>query len=234
MVDGWDYDFKSVKNVQSVPKMIMGNRIYDVQSLLLKNRIIQLSGEVDHNSSNYIISMLLALDVTETDNSKDITLYINSPGGSVTEGLAIYDTMQHIKSDVSSVCIGIAASMASVLLMAGKEGKRYALPHSTIMVHQLSHGLKGSLKDTKTGVRHVESLEDMLLNIYVKHVPKDEESCITQWGGKTNAESFDDIKPTRMKPDEAKEWLREWASYCDRYMSAEQALKFGHIDKIIK
>ena len=111
-----------------------GERSYDIYSRLLKDRIIFLSGPIDDSVANVVIAQMLFLESENPD--KDIHLYINSPGGSVTAGMAIYDTMQYIKPDVSTICVGLAASMASILLMAGTKGKRYALPHSEVMIHQ--------------------------------------------------------------------------------------------------
>jgi ATP-dependent Clp protease protease subunit len=118
-----------------------GERSYDIYSRLLKDRIIFITGEIDDNLANVVIAQLLFLESENPD--KDIHLYINSPGGSVTAGMAIYDTMQYIKPDVSTICVGMAASMAALLLLAGTKGKRYALPYSTIMIHQPLGGFQG-------------------------------------------------------------------------------------------
>ena len=123
-----------------------GERAYDIYSRLLKDRIIFLGGPIDDNVANVVIAQLLFLESEDPD--KDIYLYINSPGGVVTAGLAIYDTMQYIKPDVSTICIGQAASMGSVLLAAGAKGKRYALPHSRIMIHQPLGGAQGPVSYT--------------------------------------------------------------------------------------
>jgi len=217
------------------PVFYEGNLRYNPKSMLLKNRIIKLPTEIDEASADYIQDLLLLLDALEYKGKKnqDIMLYINSYGGVVYEGFAIYDTMQHIRSDVVTVCVGKAMSFGSALLMAGAPGKRYALPNSTIMVHQISGGEHGKLSDMVVGIEEAKRLEDRLLDLYVHHVPKDENGYVTRWGGDPYARSVDDIKPEKMSPAEAKEWLRKWAEK-DRYMNAEQALAFGHIDAIIK
>ena len=144
-----------------------GERSYDIFSRLLKERIIFLTGGVDDMVSSLICAQLLFL---ESENpAKDIFFYINSPGGSVNSGLAIYDTMQYIKPDVSTVCIGQAASMGSLLLMAGKKNKRFSLPHSRIMTHQPSGGVQGQATDIEIHAREILDLRKKLNNIYVKH-----------------------------------------------------------------
>ena len=144
-----------------------GERAYDIYSRLLKERIVFLTGGVDDGVSSLVCAQLLFLE-SENPN-KDIAFYINSPGGIVTSGLAIYDTMQYIRPDVSTVCIGQAASMGSLLLCAGAEGKRYALPHSRIMVHQPSGGAQGQASDIEIQAREILSLRERLNNIYVHH-----------------------------------------------------------------
>lgn len=144
-----------------------GERSFDIYSRLLKERIIFLSGQVEDNISTLIVSQLLFL---ESENpEKDIFLYINSPGGVVTSGLAIYDTMQYIKSDVSTLCMGQAASMGSLLLMAGAKGKRYCLPNSRVMIHQPSGGFRGQATDIEIHAKETLSLKKRLNNIYVEH-----------------------------------------------------------------
>lgn len=130
-----------------------GERSYDIYSRLLNDRIIMLSGQVDDNMASSIVAQLLFLE--SVDNSKDIQIYINSPGGSVTSGLAIYDTMQYVKPDVSTICIGMAASMGSFLLSSGAKGKRIALPNSEIMIHQPSGGSQGQASDIKIQAEHI-------------------------------------------------------------------------------
>ena len=144
-----------------------GERAYDIYSRLLKERIIFLVGPVEDHVSSLICAQLLFL---ESENpTKDISLYINSPGGLVTAGLAIYDTMQYIRPDVSTVCIGQAASMGSLLMAAGAAGKRYSLPNSRIMVHQPSGGFSGQATDIEIHAREILSLRSRLNEIYVKH-----------------------------------------------------------------
>ncbi len=144
-----------------------GERAYDIYSRLLKERIIFLTGQVHDGVASLICAQLLFLE-SENPN-KDIAFYINSPGGLVTAGLAIYDTMQYIRPDVSTVCVGQAASMGSLLLAAGAEGKRYALPNARIMVHQPSGGAQGQATDIEIQAREILSLRARLNSIYVKH-----------------------------------------------------------------
>jgi ATP-dependent Clp protease protease subunit len=144
-----------------------GERAYDIYSRLLKERIIFLTGGVNDPVASLICAQLLFLE-SENPN-KDISFYINSPGGLVTSGLAIYDTVQYIKPDVSTVCIGQAASMGSLLLAAGAEGKRYALPNARIMVHQPSGGAQGQATDIEIQAREILALKARLNQIYVKH-----------------------------------------------------------------
>ena len=135
-----------------VDKEINGERSYDIFSKLLKNRIIILSGTINDESANTIVAELLYLDSL---NHEDISLYINSPGGSVTAGFAIYDTMNLIKSDVSTICMGLSASMAAFLLSSGKKGKRYALPNSEVMIHQPLGGAEGQATEIKIAAEHI-------------------------------------------------------------------------------
>ena len=140
-----------------IEKNNSGERCYDIYSRLLKDRIIILNGEIDDNTSNIIVAELLYLD---SINNEDISLYINSPGGSVTAGMAIYDTMNYIKSDVSTICVGIAASMASILLSSGTKGKRYALPNSEVMIHQPLGGVQGQATEIKIAAERILKLKD--------------------------------------------------------------------------
>jgi ATP-dependent Clp protease protease subunit len=144
-----------------------GERAYDIYSRLLKERIIFLTGGVDDGVASLICAQLLFLE-SENPN-KDIAFYINSPGGVVTSGMAIYDTMQYIRPEVSTVCIGQAASMGSLLLAAGAPGKRYALPNARIMIHQPSGGTRGQATDIEIQAREILALRARLNNIYVKH-----------------------------------------------------------------
>ena len=151
-----------------------GERAYDIYSRLLKERIIFLTGGVNDAVSSLICAQLLFL---ESENpSKDIAFYINSPGGIVSSGLAIYDTMQYIRPDVSTVCIGQAASMGSLLLAAGKAGKRYALPNARVMVHQPSGGAQGQATDIEIQAREILKLRERLNQIYVNHTGQDLET----------------------------------------------------------
>ncbi len=143
-----------------------GERAYDIYSRLLKDRIIMLGSPIDDNVANSIVAQLLFLAAEDPD--KDISLYINSPGGSITAGMAIYDTMQHIKPDVSTICIGLAASMGSFLLMAGAKGKRYALPNSEIMIHQPLGGTQGQASDIEIHAKRILRLREKLNRIYAE------------------------------------------------------------------
>ncbi|NQV55887.1 MAG: ATP-dependent Clp endopeptidase proteolytic subunit ClpP [Rhodospirillales bacterium] len=147
-----------------------GERAYDIYSRLLKERIIFITGGIDDSVSSLICAQLLFL---ESENpKKEISIYLNSPGGIVTSGLAIYDTMQYIRPDVSTVCVGQAASMGSLLLAAGAPGKRFALPNSRIMVHQPSGGAQGQATDIEIQAREILALRHRLNNIYVEHTGK--------------------------------------------------------------
>lgn len=178
-----------------------GERAFDIFSRLLKERIIFLTGEVNDYVSSLICAQLLFL---ESENpTKDISFYINSPGGVVTSGMAMYDTMQYIKPDVSTVCIGQAASMGSLLLTAGAEGKRFALPHARIMIHQPLGGAQGQASDIEIQAKEILRMKAMLNNIYVRHTGKKLE---------TIEKSMDR----------------------DNFMSADEAQKFGLIDKVVE
>ncbi len=176
-------------------------RAYDIYSRLLKDRIIFLGEAIDNHMANIIIAQFLFLDAEDKD--KEIKLYINSPGGSVSAGLAIYDTMQYIKSDVSTICVGLAASMASVLLAAGTPGKRFALPNSEVMIHQVMGGAEGQASDIKIRAEHILKIKEKMNKILAKHT-KQKEATI------------------------------EKDSDRDYFMSADEALKYGIIDKVIK
>lgn len=184
-----------------VERSSSGERSFDIFSRLLRERIIFLSGQVDDASASLICAQLLFLE--SEDAEKDIQFYINSPGGVVTSGMSIYDTMQYIKPDVSTVCIGQAASMGSLLLQAGAPGKRFSLPNSRIMVHQPSGGAQGQATDIEIQAKEILRMREYLNNIYVKHT-----------GNK----------------------LSEIEKVMDRdtFMSPEEALKFGLIDKIVE
>lgn len=152
-----------------IEKSNMGERAYDIYSRLLKDRIIILSGEIDDNLANSIVAQLLYLDSINNDT---INLYINSPGGSITSGMAIYDTMNFIKSDVSTICIGMAASMAAFLLSSGKKGKRFCLPNSEVMIHQPLGGAQGQATEIKIAAERILKLKDKLDTILAKNTGK--------------------------------------------------------------
>lgn len=144
-----------------------GERAYDIYSRLLKERIVFLGGEIDDAVANSVVAQLLFLE--HEDPKKDIQLYINSPGGVVQAGLAIYDTMQHVKPDVSTICVGLAASMGAVLLAAGAKGKRFALPNADVMMHQVMGGAQGQATDMEIVTKHIVKLKDRINDILVKH-----------------------------------------------------------------
>lgn len=144
-----------------------GERAFDIYSLLLRERIVMLNMPISDQVANVIISQLLYLDREDPD--KDISLYIHSPGGIVTAGLAIYDTMQLIRPDVSTICLGMAASMATILLASGAKGKRFALPHSTIHMHQVLGGAQGQAADVVIAAKEIMRLDEIIRSIMVKH-----------------------------------------------------------------
>ncbi len=150
-----------------IEKTSYGERAFDIFSRLLKERIIFLGDTIDDHVANLVIAQLLFLD--SEDKTKDIKLYINSPGGSVSAGLAIYDTMQFIKPDVSTICVGMAASMAAVLLASGAKGKRLALPNGEIMIHQIMGGTEGQASDIKIRAERILKLKDRLNELLAKH-----------------------------------------------------------------
>ena len=150
-----------------IEKSQYGERAYDIYSRLLKERIIFLGGPINDAVANTVIAQLLFLE--HEDPKKDIKLYINSPGGSVTAGLAIYDAMQYVKPDVSTMCVGMAASMAAVLLSAGKKGKRFTLPNSEVLLHQVMGGAEGQAVEVEITARHIIKIKDRLNQILAKH-----------------------------------------------------------------
>jgi ATP-dependent Clp protease, protease subunit len=170
-----------------------GERAYDIYSRLLRERIVFLGDGIEDNVANLVIAQLLFLDAE--DPERDISLYINSPGGVVTSGLAIYDTMQYVRAPVSTICIGMAASMAAVLLAAGAPGKRFALPHSRIMIHQGSGGFRGNTPDVFIQVKEMESLVTLNNEILSKHTGQSLEKVIAD----TSRDYF-------MSPTEAKDY----------------------------
>jgi ATP-dependent Clp protease, protease subunit len=175
-------------------------RAYDIYSRLLKDRIIFLGEPVTNHTANIIIAQLLFLDAENKE--KDIKFYINTPGGSVSAGLAIYDTMQYVKCDVSTICIGMAASMGSFLLSSGTKGKRFSLPNSEIMIHQVMGGAEGQASDIKIRAEHILKIRDRLNRILAKNTKQ---------------------KIAKIEKDTDR----------DNFMSAEEAKKYGIIDKII-
>lgn len=178
-----------------------GERAYDIYSRLLKDRIIMLSGEINDYTANIVVAQLLFLAAEDPD--KDINLYINSPGGSVTAGFAIFDTMNYIKCDVSTICMGMAASMGAFLLAAGAKGKRLALPNSDIMIHQPSGGAQGQATDMEIHTRHILDMKQRLNQILADNT----------------GQPIDVI---------ARDTNR------DNFMTAQQALEYGLIDKVIE
>ncbi len=178
-----------------------GERSYDIYSRLLKDRIIFLGEAVDEHTASLIVAQLLFLESEDPD--KDINFYINSPGGSVTAGMAIYDTMQHIKPDVSTICVGMAASMGAFLLSAGAKGKRFALPNAEIMIHQPLGGIQGQAEDIKIHAEWIIKTRDKLNKILSANTGQDLERI-------------------------AKDTDR------DNFMSADEAVEYGIIDKVMK
>ena len=176
-----------------------GERSYDIYSRLLEDRIIMLSGEIDDATANTVVAQLIYLEGKDPD--KDISIYINSPGGSVTAGLAIYDTMNYVKCDVSTICIGMAASMGAFLLSSGTKGKRFALPNSEIMIHQPLGGAQGQASDIKIQADHILKIKEKLNGTLSKNTGKPVEQV-------------------------------EKDTDRDNYLSAEDALEYGLIDKI--
>ena len=185
-----------------VEKVAGGERSYDIYSRLLKERIVFLNGEVNDQVSNSICAQLLFLEAE--DSSEDINFYINSPGGVVTAGMAMYDTMQYIKPDVSTIVMGQACSMGSLLANAGAPGKRYMLPKARHMIHQPSGGARGQQTDIEIAAQEIRRMRDELTEIYVKHNSK----------GKT----FDQVNKDIER---------------DNFMTAGEALEYGLIDEIV-
>ena len=153
-----------------VEKSSDGERAYDIYSRLLRDRIIMLSGEIDDNLANSVVAQLLYLDSVNHDT---ISLYINSPGGSITAGMAIYDTMNYVKSNVSTICIGMSASMAAFLLSCGQKGLRYALPNSEVMIHQPLGGAQGQATEIKIAAEHILKLKERINKILSKNTGQD-------------------------------------------------------------
>ena len=197
----------TINNLGLVPMVVeqsgRGERAYDIYSRLLKERIVFLVGPVNDATANLVVAQLLFLESENPDT--DISLYINSPGGSVTAGMSIYDTMNFIKPDVSTLCLGQAASMGAFLLSAGAKGKRFALPNSRVMIHQplISGGLGGQASDIEIHARELLKLKQKLNELLAKHSGK---------------------KLAQLEKDTDR----------DNFMSAEEALKYGLIDQVVK
>lgn len=196
---------KEITNNYLIPTVIekssMGERAYDIYSRLLKDRIVFLGSAIDDGIANNVIAQLLFL---ESENpEKDITLYVHSPGGHVTAGLAIYDTMQLIRCDVSTVCVGIAASMGAVLLAGGTKGKRFALPNAEVMIHQPLGGMEGQASEIKIHADHMLATKERLNKILSKHTGQD-------------------MKTIEKDTDR------------DNFMTADQAVKYGLVDRVVK
>ncbi len=153
-----------------IEKSQYGERAYDIYSRLLKERIVFLGGPVTDPVANTIIAQLLFLE--HEDPKKDIKLYLNTPGGSVTAGMAVYDTMQYVKPDVQTICVGMAASMGAVLLAAGKKGKRFALPNSEVLLHQVMGGVEGQAIEVEITAKHIIKIKDKINQILAKHTGK--------------------------------------------------------------
>ncbi len=204
--DSNDMDMRNTFAAQAnlVPMVVeqtaRGERAYDIYSRLLKERVIFVVGQIEDHMANLIVAQLLFLESENPD--KDISIYINSPGGVVTAGLAIYDTMQFIKPDVSTLCVGQAASMGAVLLAGGAEGKRFGLPHSRVMIHQPLGGFQGQATDFEIHAREILATRDRLNKLLSRHTGKDEEII-------------------------AQDTER------DNFMSAEESVEYGIIDKVL-
>lgn len=183
-----------------IEKTNMGERAYDIYSRLLKENIIFIGGVIDDHVANLVIAQLLFLQ--SEDPKKDISIYVNSPGGSVSAGLAIIDTMNHVKNSISTVCVGIAASMGAVILSAGEKGKRFALPNAEVMIHQPLGGVEGQATDIEITAKHILKTKENLLKILAKN----------------SGQPFAKIEKDGDR---------------DYFMSAEEAKKYGIIDKVL-
>jgi ATP-dependent Clp protease protease subunit len=184
-----------------IEKATHGERAYDIYSRLLKDRIVFIGDAISDHLANLVIAQLLFLE--SQDKTKDIKLYVNSPGGSVTAGLAIYDTMQYIKPDVATICVGMAASMGAILLAAGAKGKRFTLPNAEVMIHQVMGGAEGQATDIKIRAERILKIKENLTKILAAHT----------------GQPFDKV---------------EKDSDRDYFMTADEAKKYGLVDKIIK
>ena len=159
-----------------IEKTDAGERAYDIYSRLLKDRIIFVQGEIEAHMANVIVAQLLFLE--SANSKKDITLYINSPGGSVSAGLAIIDTMNFIKPNISTICLGMAASMGAMILMSGTRGKRFSLPHAEVMIHQPLGGMQGQASDMEIHARHILETKDILYKLIEKNTGQDQKQVI--------------------------------------------------------
>lgn len=177
-----------------------GERSYDIYSRLLEDRIVFISGEIDDNSANTVVAQLIYLEAKNPD--KDICVYINSPGGSVTAGMAIYDTMKYVKCDVSTICVGLAASMGAFLLAAGTKGKRFCLPNSEVMIHQPLGGAQGQASDIEITAKHIMRTKKKMIEMLSKNT------------GQPISKVEKDVDR-------------------DYFMSADEAVKYGLVDKVI-
>lgn len=184
-----------------IEKENYGERAYDIYSRLLKDRIIFIGDAIDDHLANTVIAQLLFLE--SQDKGKDIKLYINSPGGSVTAGLAIYDTIQYIKPDISTICIGMAASMAATILASGQKGKRFILPNAEVLIHQVMGGVEGQASDIKIRAQRIMQTRDRLNGILAKHTGQP-------------------IAKVEKDTDR------------DHFLTAEEAVEYGIVDKVIK
>lgn len=184
-----------------IDKTANGERVYDIFSRLLEERIIFLGAGINDEVANVVIAQLLFLE--KVNPKKDITIYVNSPGGSVSATLAMFDTMQHVKCDISTVCLGIAASGGAIILMGGTTGKRFCLPHSEVMIHQPLGGAEGQATDIHIAAQHIVQTKDMLNEMIAEHT----------------GQSLDKVKIDTER---------------DKFMRAEEAVKYGLVDKIIK
>lgn len=195
---------KDIKNMYPptvIEQTNRGERAYDIYSRLLEDRIIFLTGEINDQVADLVVAQLIYLE--SKDPNKDVMIYINSPGGSVTAGMAIYDTMNYIKCDVSTICVGLAASMGAFLLSAGTKGKRYSLPNSEIMIHQPLGGFQGQASDIMIHAQNIQKIKEKMNAILAKNTGKDYEQV---------------VKDTDR----------------DNFMSAQEALEYGIIDKIFE
>jgi ATP-dependent Clp protease protease subunit len=184
-----------------IEKSTYGERAYDIYSRLLKDRIVFIGDAIDDGMANTVVAQLLFLE--SQDKTKDIKLYINSPGGSVTSGLAIYDTMQYLKPDISTICIGMAASMGAVLLAAGAKGKRFVLPNAEVMIHQIMGGAEGQATDIKIRAERILKMKDLLNRLLAEHT----------------GQPFSKVEKDTDR---------------DYFMNADEAVRYGLVDKIIK